>query len=269
MSSAGTCPALLDHHLENGKPEQDLQSAMRLLTGEPIHDFYRGILRDAYGDDFGDAELEVSLDIGLGPPLVGHIDGFIKSLDAIVEVKTVGMYSYQMIEEKMAPFDAHVAQTNLYAAAKKCSKILFIYHNRDSGNYLTLLVDASPDSAKQTIEKFVKARRGEKTPRPYHNPDMTPCSYCELKATCYKDFASQVASGSSSEVTAETMTPAAGFINARNARLHSEKEQETHKNALVQLMGEKSINKLTFGYITLELRVGKTGIPSIAVKESK
>lgn len=273
MSAAGDCPRLLDYKLRSGRREADLTSAMRLLTGEPIHEFYRRTLADAFPNDYGMAEAELSLDIGLGPPVIGHCDGAIQSIQAAVEIKTVGMSTYTMVKNLGAPLKAHHEQGNLYCGVMGLMRILFIYHNRDSGEYLTFLVEFSPEMMARTVEKFRWSRERQAAgflhPRPYNDPTESPCFFCQYKSECYAGFDSQVASGDTRLAEGELATMSETFLGLRKDRLAMEKAEESSKAKLIDRMINEKVTKLIRDDATLEVRVGKTGKPSVAIKELK
>lgn len=274
MSAAGDCPRLLDYKLQQGRAETNLQSAMRLLTGEPIHAFYRDTLTDAFPGDYCMAEAELKLDIGLGPEIVGHCDGFIRSIGAAVEIKTVGQSTYTMVKGRGEPLQSHREQANLYAGCiENCSQVLFIYHNRDSGEYLTYLVPFSPDLFMFNKTKFRLARERQAAkqmfPRPFNDPTESPCFFCAFKDDCYRGFDSQVAGGDTRVADGVLKSLATSFLDSRAARLAMEKAEEKVKGSLIDMMIREKVTKLIHDRAALEARVGKTGKPSVAIKETK
>lgn len=271
MSAAGDCPRLLDYKLQNGRPEASLQSAMRLLTGEPIHDFYRGVFSSAFSD-FTMAESELALDLGLGDPVLGHCDGFIPSIGAVLEVKTVSESTFKMVKGSGEPLMSHRAQGNLYCGCiEGASQVLFLYHNRNSGEYLVYLVPFSATLFVETKAKFLAAREREAAgvmhDRPYQDPTESPCFFCDFKSQCYEGFDSQVASGNSQLAEGETALLSDGFITIRRNRLAMEKSEDHIKGRLMTTMIENKISRLIYNNSTLEVRVGKTGKPLLTVKE--
>lgn len=274
MSAAGDCPRLLDYKLQHGRKEADLLSAMRLLTGEPIHQFYREILAESFGDDYQMAEAEVTLDIELGPPIVGHCDGFINSLGYVVEVKTVGESTFTMVKNLGGPLPAHLAQANLYAFAIQGSKaILFIYHNRNSGEYLTYVVPKNADLFSQTMLKFKQARerqaQGVMIPRPYNDPTESPCFFCDNKQDCYKNFDQEIVSGTTVRANEQMEKMAEDFMIARQLKLSSEKLADAAKDRMIDSLIREKITVLCCESATFTIKPGKTGKPLMTVKEVK
>lgn len=274
MSAAGDCPRLLDYKLQHGRKEAGLSSAMRLLTGEPIHQFYREILAQAFGDDYQMSEAEVTLEIELGPPIVGHCDGFINSLGYVVEVKTVGESTFTMVKNLGGPLPAHLAQANLYAFAIQGSKaVLFIYHNRNSGEYLTYVVPKNTDLFSQTMLKFKQARErqaaGVMHPRPYNDPTESPCFFCDNKQDCYKNFDSEIVSGENAKANESQNGMVLSYLSFRDERLKFEKLEKAKKEEIISMMIGGKITVLQSEYARLAVKPGKTGKPLLDLKENK
>lgn len=278
MSSAGDCPRLLDYKLQQGRKVNSLEDAMRLLTGEPIHDFYRSLLRETF-PDYGMAEAEVSLQlyhdgVPLGAPVLGHIDGYIESLKATVEVKSVGRHVYGMVTEKMAPLDTHLAQGNLYTGCiEGAENTLFIYHCRDTGQYTTLLVPFIKGLFDEVTEKFSKARlrqvMGIVSKRPYQDATQSPCWFCEYKDECYEGFAQEIETFEEAFAEGEGLVMALQYISLRDLRLGAEKNEGEMKKALIKEMSDKKISNLRTSRGALILSAGKNNNSLLTFKETK
>ena len=271
MSAAGDCPRLLDYKLQRGRGETSLSSAMRLLTGEPIHAFYREILSAAFGRDFGMAEYEIQITLKSGTKVLGHCDGVLSDEGLVVEVKTVSDSTYTMVKNSGEPLSSHKAQGNMYCGSLGLKGVLFIYHNRDSGEYLTYIIPYDKDLFGATVEKFNMAdrRAAAKTmwPRPYQDPTCSPCFFCDWKADCYQGFDSQVASGNTRDADADASSMVTELLSSRRDRLAMEKVEEKVKSLLSTKMISEGIKVLKHPSATLEVRVGKAGNPLIGIKE--
>lgn len=178
-----------------------------------------------------------------------------------------------MVKNLGAPLKAHHEQGNLYCGAMGLMRILFIYHNRDSGQYLTFLVPFDSGMMANTIAKFRSARQRQATgvlhPRPYNDPTESPCFFCQYKPECYVGFDSQVASGDTRVAEGDLANASAIYLGLRKDRLAMEKAEELVKGRLIDRMIKKKITKLIRDDATLEVRMGKTGKPDVAVKELK
>lgn len=269
MSAVGDCPRLLDYKLQHGRSEASLASAMRLLTGEPIHEFYRRTLADAFGDDFQMAEAEISFDIGIGSPIVGHCDGLLNSLGYIVEVKTVGEATYSLVKTRGAPLSQHLDQGNFYCGSLNQKAILFIYHNRNSGEYLTYVVPFSKETFDRTVEKLRAAREREARKvmidRPYHNPTESPCFYCDFKTECYKNFDGEIASGDTRPAEGVLLEKIRSFLSMRKERLAVSKAEDQAKSEIMSSMIANKLKAVTADSFKLELSVGKNNNPLLKI----
>jgi hypothetical protein len=274
MSTAGFCPKMMSYGLANQEPRAvGLQQAMRMLTGEPIHAFYRAILTEIFGDDYQKAEEEVSITFD-GMTVKGHPDGFISSINAVVEVKSVSEHTFKMVQNQDSPLEAHRMQANIYAKALCAGSVLFIYHNRNDGNYLVLLVPYSEELAEKTIGNWRMAlsslRSGTELVRPYHDATASPCFYCDYKDKCYEGFKEQVASGENAKATdPDVIEIGEAFRNVRRLRLTHEKTEEAQKAALSKIMIEKRIQAAKFDWGHVEIKVGKNNNPLVSIKENK
>lgn len=277
MSTAGFCPRMMVYAFEEGKRTVSLESAMRLLTGEPIHDFYRKTMKEIYGDNFIGAEEEITLQIDVDNDWLnvpGHPDGMLKAENHIAEVKTVSDNTFTMVKNQGAPLNDHREQGNIYAHALKCDGVLFIYHNRDSGEYMVLVAPYSEDLARQTEQKWSYVERCRRAglipPRPYHDATAAPCWYCDHKTKCYEGYADSIAKGQAQ--TLEDMAAkdvATSYRLVRQGRLNLEKEEEGLKSELAKLMIERGLNvaRLEWGEVTL--KAGKNNNPIVGLKEYK
>ena len=271
MSAAGDCPRLLDYKLQRGRGETSLSSAMRLLTGEPIHAFYRETMSAAFGDAFGMTEHEVEITLQSGTKVLGHCDGVLLYEGLVVEVKTVGDSTYTMVKNIGDALPSHKAQGNMYCGALNLKGVLFIYHNRDSGEYMTFISPFNEELYLSTIDKFNEADRRATakmmSSRPYQDPTCSPCFFCDWKADCYQGFDSQVASGDTRDADADASSMVTELLASRRDRLAMEKVEEKVKSLLSTKMISEGIRVLKHPMATLEVRVGKAGNPLIGIKE--
>jgi hypothetical protein len=93
----------------------------------------------------------------------GELDGefFSKEEDVALEVKTINVFGFQKLKKEMKPLDKHIYQANVYAGVKKYSHILFLYINKDSGEFLEFMVpfdEALFNKTKGQMEEIVNAK---------------------------------------------------------------------------------------------------------------
>lgn len=280
MSSAGDCPRLLDYKLQRGQKAKDLKDAMRLLTGEPIHEFYRTMLREAFPDgDYCMSEEEVTLQlyhhgVPMGKPVLGHIDGYIQSLRATVEIKSVGSHVYDMVASNGTPLPANLSQGNLYTGCVKgAEQTLFIYHCRDTGQYTMFLVPFMKSLFDEVCDKFLSARIRQQHKvlhdRPYQDATMAPCWFCDWKTECYEGFAQEIAGFSDEIATGDNLEMALRFIELREIRLGAEKNEAEMKKVVIKEMTDQKISNLKTSKAALILSAGKNNNSLLSVKEVK
>lgn len=280
MSSAGDCPRLLDYKLQRGQKAKDLKDAMRLLTGEPIHEFYRTMLRESFPDgDYCMSEEEVTLQlysngVPLGKPILGHIDGYIASLKATVEIKSVGTHVYGMVVAEGRPLPTNLRQGNLYTGCVKgAEQTLFIYHCRDTGEYTMFLVPFMESLFQEVCDKFLAARIRQQQKmmidRPYHDATLTPCWFCEWKDECYEGFAQEIKEFDETVAEGTMLEDALRYIELREIRLGAEKNEGEMKQAMIASMSKQKISRLKTSKAALILSAGKNNNSLLAIKEVK
>lgn len=278
MSMAGDCQRKMDYDLQLGKPKVEIDTAHRLLTGEPIHDYWRKLLEKVLPNDymFAEDELELTFEVD-GETIVvkGHMDGFIESLNAIVEVKSVGMTTFRLVAETNKwPLPAHYEQGNMYAETKGASQILYIYHHRDSGAYQCFLVPHSAQMAQATVAKWASViqnkKKGVISDRPYHDASGSPCSYCHWRDKCYEGFAGEVQRFKPQTTSDPTLKDiAVQYLATRRSRLEQEKSETQFKSELAEFLFEKQLNSLVIeGIGEVTMKVGRHNNPIINIKET-
>lgn len=278
MSTAGECVRKMDIEAQNGKPPVDAPTAFRLLTGEPIHQFWREILTRVFPDDYMYAEDELILDFevdGVQVKVPGHLDGFIKSLNAVVEVKSVSESTFKMVKNQDHPLGSHYEQGNIYAEAIEAHSILFIYHNRNSGEYCLFLSPHSDAMAQGTITKWATVIRnrsaGVTSTRPYHDATGSPCFYCPHKISCYEGYTDQIKNMSATEIKDPKVTDMAqAYVFSRRMKLDHTKHEETVKAAIAAYMFENKFNDMRIPDVgAISLKAGKNNNPLISIKLNK
>lgn len=272
FSSAGDCPRLLDYKLKFGRKEFDTTSAARVLTGEPIHEYYRGVFARAFGDDYTNIEGELFLDIG-ETRILGHCDGFLKSQNCVVEIKTVGSFTYEKVRSAGEPLPAHYAQANAYAAALGAGHILLLYHNRDSGEHLVYMVPYVAELWQSVVDKFTAAlarkASGEIHPRPYSDASASPCAFCDYKSECYEGFGEEIAGLGEKEPSVETKLACEAYLREREARLTQERVEDKFKAAMVTAMLGDGLNVIRMPTAIVSLTTGKNNNILVKIKETK
>jgi|LakMenE18May11ns_1017448.scaffolds.fasta_scaffold9948790_3 hypothetical protein len=272
FSSAGDCPRLLDYKLKYGRKELDVKSAARILTGEPIHEYYRRILKQSFGEDYTNIEGEVFLDVA-GERILGHCDGFFKSLNAVVEIKTVGSYVYEKVRSSGEPLPAHYAQANAYAAALGAEQIAFIYHDRDSGDHLLYLVPFIPELWDKVVAKFTDAlarkASGELHPRPYLDATNSPCSFCDYRTECYESFSKEIGELGEKEPSDSTKLSAVKFLEQRAVRLVQERVEEELRSIMIKAMVQEGVKRVATHMGEVSLTAGKNNNILVKIKETK
>ena len=282
MSTAGFCPRQMELMALKGKPAVDADTAMRLLIGEPIHDFWRKHLEQVFPDDFYYAEDELKLTFEVDNETVtvtGHADGYIRSLNAVVEVKSVSEHTFQKIQGEQLPLPSHYEQANIYAETLSAGRILFIYHCRNSGAFEIIEAPHVHQLAQTTVAKWAAVyrniRSGIISDRPYHDATIAPCSFCPFRDDCYRDFSGQV---KGFERTATTDLEAVGmtgrYLHHREQRLFYEKLEKKVKDELASYMFKHQHQQMLINigdkpFADITLTVGKNNNPLINIKDRR
>lgn len=277
MSMAGDCVLKICRDAQDGKKKPAINNALRMGIGHPIHNYWRDIFEKAFGEEFEFAEKLIELEIhaaGETIKIPGHADGAIRSLDAAVEFKSVSDSTFTLVQNNGRPLPAHGDQANLYAHVIKKSKVLYVYCNRDSGEFLMFLEDYSLERAQSVIRKWTVAIEHNKNKslpeRPYHDATASPCFFCDWRESCYAGFADQVSKMGAQEVTEPRYVfTASQYSEARIAKLLSEKLEDEAKSSLAVWMIDHNLNqaKTEFGVITL--KIGVKNNPLISIKPTK
>jgi hypothetical protein len=282
MSTAGFCQRQMEIMILQGKPPFEIGTAMRLLLGEPIHQFWREHLTAIYGADFqhAEAELELVIDVD-GTPLVvkGHADGYLKSIDSVVEVKSVSSASFLKLQNQGVPYPAHYEQANIYAKALGATRILFIYHCRDSGAFELMAATYDEALATKTCEKWANVyrntRAGIVSPRAYENAVSTPCCYCPFNSECYEGYSEAVSKYKRIAIQdANAIEMATKYLTHREQRLVSEKLEDSIKTELARYMTAAQVNEMQVdidgqAFADVTLKIGKNNNPLVNIKDRR
>lgn len=283
MSAAGDCVRKLEYDSQLGREVPNAASAFRMGMGEPIHAMWRELLGGLYPNDFEFAEDEVQVDFEVdGEKIVvpGHADGTLRFLDAVVEVKGTSDSTFHLVKNSMKPLPAHMEQANVYAYAHSKKGILFIYQNRDSGEYLLLLELFSELLLMSTIEKWSTVVRNRKrfnasgelklSERPYQDATCSPCFFCSWKNDCYVGYAESVAKmGAAEAKDPEILSLSSRYALARRGKLDNEKFEETAKTDIALWMLDKKLNTVKTPEGLILLKVGKNNSPLVSLKPAK
>lgn len=284
FSSVGICERRADYQIEDDrrgvKQEVDTRTAFRFAVGSALHELWQNLMKWEYGDDFTDIEQTLHYEDDVlcgGYAMTGHIDGYIKSLDAVYELKTVSESSYAMVTRDDKPIREHVEQANFYAWVKGTSQFLLHYFNKNSHESKLFLIPMNEGMAKGSVEKMrgisKRADSGELAPRPYTDPTASPCWYCPYKTACYATFEQEVMSGSALEVDPdEPVADAMLLADAeRTKRLVATKAEEEYKKQVADYMVRNQATELqnVHSKIAALIKLGKNNNPIITIKEMK
>lgn len=278
MSTAGECVRKMDIEAQNGKPPVDAPTAFRLLTGEPIHQFWREILTRVFPGDYMYAEDELILDFevdGVQIKVPGHLDGFIKSLNAVVEVKSVSESTFKMVKNQDHPLGSHYEQGNIYAETIVADLILFIYHNRNSGEYVLFLSPHSSAMAQNTVAKWATVIRnklsGVVSVRPYHDATSSPCFFCPHRVSCYENYNDEISKMAGTETSdGEFIDLAQAYVFSRRMKLDHTKLEDQVKTKISAWMFDKKLNDVRIADVgAISLKAGKNNNPLVSIKLNK
>jgi len=181
-----------------------------------------------------------------------------------------------MVKEQGTPVAAHYEQANMYAAAKRSENILFIYQNRNDGQFYLMLVPYSAGLYDASISKwktiFMNKVDGVISDRPHIDPTSFPCSYCEYRERCYEGYDKQIDAGSKGLVVQDPVmvAMAKAFAETRRTRLTTEKMESSLKEDLLKAMIQ---NQMKSGVVpevgTFEVKLGSKQNPLLGFKEAK
>jgi hypothetical protein len=280
MSTAGFCPRQMDYDYQRGKHKVDVKSALRFEMGDVFHTYWQDLLSRTFGDQFRAVEKELEVELLLAPgddtlKVIGHCDGELLPYDALVEVKSVSDNTFIMVQNQGTPLASHYEQGNIYAHANGNKWILFIYQNRDTGEFYFILAPYNPELADQTMKKWagveMRARAGVMIDRPYHDASESPCWFCNWKDECYANFKNEVAAMAVIEVTDPALMQAADLFKVhRRGRLNHTKLEELQKAEIARHMTQMKIKEAKVPLVgTLTLKVCKNNNPLVDLKELK
>lgn len=277
ISKAGDCARLLDYELQKGQSPIEYGQAMRMLMGTKLHEMWQEIMLEAFPLDFINPEKELMIEIG-GQTIKGHPDGEFDSLDAVYELKTVGMNTFTMIKNGDAPLPQHYEQANTYAGILGRGQILFHYFSKDSGESLFMFAPYSPelfDATKRKLHKRIANKAlGLIDDRPHHDPTAAPCWYCPRKDECYLGYEKEVNSMDVGHRFSEEHDPDVFLLvkaidKNRNTRLESDKAEKLFKSELTNHLMGMGISHAFVGSYNVSIKLGKNNNPLLTLKEGK
>lgn len=274
MSNAGMCQRLMDYSIQRGVKPFDSKQIMRMEKGQWLHDMWQKHLADMMGEDFCDAEKELTFSLNSGRVITGHIDGYIKSLDALYELKTVADSTFIMVNNQDKPIQSHYEQASTYAAVYGAKNILFHYYNTNSGDSTFFLTPCSSDALGSAKDKFEAAEENEKSGvisiRPYSDPTESPCWYCSYKDECYKTWEGEVKSYGASKVLDKGFASSVSNCDSmRTIRLDADKSEKKLKKEISEFMVAMEIKDASVEGYTVNLKLGAKGNPLITIKEAR
>ena len=278
MSAAGLCPRLMDYQIQMGKLKRPLKLIENAERGHALHTMWQGRMKAALGDDFTCIEeeliYELSVRDGDTVSIPGHIDGYIPSLDAIYECKSVSEYTYKLVEKIDKPLPQNHEQGNFYAHSKGVSNILFHYYNASSGESLRFLVPYSKGLAERTTAKFLErvlnATEHKIADRPYNDATASPCWYCERKDQCYQGFKAEVAGMGTKKIDDKLFCHGLALCDsARTSRLECEKIEKKVKPQIADTMIGLGLNECVTPDFRVKIKIGKNNNPGVEIKPVK
>lgn len=262
----------MDYHLQGKIADlPDIDGSYRKTAGKYIHLFVQDLFTQAFGLDFTSIEEEVRLyhtvrhgDTEETFVFTGHPDGVLQSYGLVVEIKSVSANSFYVLSSRDEPYQQHIDQASLYARALDMKGILFVYYNRDTGEYRIMVRPVGNTSA--TLEKMVAAefrrRRGEMIDRPYYDQSSAPCSFCPAAEDCYKGFSVDGFEERRLDIDGEC----ALWDKTRMARLSFESEEKELKDAVIKKMMEAGIKLAEGEEYVAAMRIGKNNNPLLDIK---
>lgn len=277
MSMAGDCILKMCRDAQEGKKKPAIENALRMGIGHPIHNYWRAIFDEAFNDDFEFAEDLITLEIEVDGEIIkvpGHPDGSLLSADAAVEFKSVSDSTYTLVYNRGKPLEAHGDQANIYAHVLKKKNILYVYCNRDNGQFLMFWEEYSKERAEKVLNKWITAARhnAAKTlpARPYQDATGSPCFFCDWKESCYKDFAQQVSKMGARKISDDThIKDVNQYADVRLNKLKSEKQEEEIKTAIALWMIDNNLNQTETPAGIITLKIGTKNNPLISIKPTK
>jgi hypothetical protein len=243
MSSAGDCSRMMDFDRKYGKKPSNFQQSMRMALGDAVHLMCQQYLREIYGEDFIACEQEVILNVE-GVDVPGHPDGLIKSLNAIVEIKSTSQETFRLVTNQ-GPLPQHIKQGHAYAAAFGADHILYWYVNRNSGEMIVYFRKTEIITHLEVVGLFTEQIKNSREniigSRPYHDPTSAPCWYCDHKERCYEGFDKEISElGTGNEYTQEQapnlFNAAVNAVVYREQRLLSQKCEDASRDLAAKEM---------------------------------
>jgi hypothetical protein len=274
MSAADMCPKRMDYEVQRGPKEPDHHQLLRMLRGNHLHNMWQEIMADAFDGDYVTPEKEVTIALDESITVPGHCDGYIKSLDAVYELKTVNPFTFKTIVNNDMPLRYNMEQANLYAWAYPAKHILFHYFDVAFCDSRFYLVPVSKHLLDLTVAKF-KGRManrvlGEMIDRPYHDPTGEPCSFCPWSDECYEGFAGQINAMSPAVLDvnahADLYEHCVSSSEAREQRLEMDKIEKQSKKLISEYMLGGGWADAELGPFKIKVKLGKNNNPIVDVK---
>lgn len=279
MSVAGECPRKLEYQALEGSAPIGFDSFMRMESGVWLGRMMAHWFDRAFPGNFVNQEMEVKLLTPKGREIVGHIDGEVKSVDAVLDFKWVSSNSFQMITDQGKPLDANIDQIALYTEALKKSASILIYINRESPGLIAPFMFGHDSTHAANIlarlDSVIDNREAKKiSDRPYHDKSESPCWYCPYKDKCYEGFSGEIQAYKIEElVHDEAFKLAKQAVLSRTLRLIYEKTEEDMRSGLGSLLNGMQIKQATLvngtEKLSASLTVGKKDNLITTVREIK
>lgn len=276
-SRVGDCPRLLDYRLQDTLAPLRFNNAIRMERGTWLHLMWTELMSDSLGSDFSYGQ-EFSFPLNSGDPITGHPDGYIKSLSAIWELKTVSASTFTMIKQNDSPIISHFLQSNLYCLGMsqeaEVSQSLIHYFNVDNGESLFLPCPYDESIANDGIEMFnqrlANKEKGLIAERPYSDPSASPCWYCPAKDKCYDGWVSEVKNMTTTVLDiaehSELHSNVQDCTTSRAMRLASDKAEKGFKEKVSSYLLSRQIKAAKLGEFSIDIKLGTKGNPLVTIK---
>jgi hypothetical protein len=270
MSSAGKCRRLIDYELREGQPGPSYEQAIRMARGHALHNMWRAMMQEIYGDGF--RQVEEAIDVPIGPSVMtGHPDGVLDDYEALYELKTVGLFTFKMVKNQDRPIPEHYEQGNLYAHVLGTKNVLIHYYEPSQCESLYFLAPYNQTLAEQTIAKFRSAlddhALGAKvSKRPYNDPTASPCWYCHKLETCYDGWKQEVKDMDAKSFEDDALHMSCVEADTmRITRLQCDKKESELKKKVADYLLARKTNKAMVRDCMVSVAVGKNGNPLVKI----
>lgn len=159
-------------------------------AGEPIPRVVGGDIYQAY------KQFEVTIGVGPGVSIVGHIDGYIEKKGkpyCIVDFKSAAAQSFDAVERTGDVGEGYVAQAHCYMKGMGVDRFLFVYYNKNLSTLTEIPVKWNQATWDKLAAKILMlANPNAVTPPREHEPNQKgylpwQCGYCSYRQHCWPE----------------------------------------------------------------------------------